>query len=108
MDKENKNESEKKNKSKNKKLIAIIVTLLLLITGTTLAVWGYNYVTNTNVLNTSEVKIEFLESYSEIIAVTNAIPLSDEEGKKQNDKFTFLVTTKTSNKAIKYNLNIEK
>ena len=104
MDKENKNESN----NKKKKLILIIVTLLLVITGTTLAVWGYNYVTNTNVLNTSEVKIEFLESSSEIIAVTNAIPLSDEEGKKQEDKFTFQITTKASNKAIKYNLNIEK
>ena len=108
MDKENKNEIEKKSQSKKKKLVLIIVTLLLVITGTTLAVWGYNYVTNTNILSSAEVKIEFLESSNEIIAVTNAIPLSDEEGKKQEDKFTFQITTKASNKAIKYNLNIEK
>ena len=100
--------SPKKSQSKKKKLILIIVTLLLVITGTTLAVWGYNYVTNTNILSSDEVKIEFLESSNEIIAVTNAIPLSDEEGKKQEDKFTFQITTKASNKAIKYNLNIEK
>ena len=62
MDKENKNEIEKKSQSKKKKLVLIIVTLLLVITGTTLAVWGYNYVTNTNILSYAEVKIEFLES----------------------------------------------
>ena len=100
----------KKEKTKKKKaLIISIIALITLLIGTTLAIWTYNYVTNVSSINTGEVKIEFLESTSDVIAITNAVPLPDEDGKIQSDVFTFQVTTKAAKgKDLEYNLYIEK
>ena len=101
---------EKTKKSKNKIIITTSITILLLILviGITYAVWNYSFIGNSNVIETGEVSIEFLES-NDVIAIENAIPLTDEEGEKQFESFEFQVTTKAgAGISLKYDLNIEK
>ena len=101
---------EKTKKSKNKIIITTSITILLLILviGITYAVWNYSFIGNSNVIETGEVSIEFLES-NDVIAIENAIPLTDEEGEKQFESFEFQVTTKANNGiSLKYDLNMEK
>ena len=101
---------EKTKKSKKKIIITTSITILLLvlIVGITYAVWNYNFIGNSNVIETGEVSIEFLES-NDVIAIENAIPLTDEEGEKQFESFEFQVTTKAgAGISLKYDLNIEK
>ena len=101
---------EKIKKSKKKIVITTSITILLLILviGITYAVWNYSFIGNSNVIETGEVSIEFLES-NDVIAIENAIPLTDEEGEKQFESFEFQVTTKAgAGMSLKYNLNIEK
>lgn len=103
-----------KNEFDNKKMIIrialLVITILLVITGTSLAAytWIYNG-TNPNTINTVEVSMDFLESTSEIISITNALPMSDANGISQNEKFDFAVNTKsTQSTTINYTLSIEK
>ena len=101
---------EKIKKSKKKIVITTSITILLLILviGITYAVWNYSFIGNSNVIETGEVSIEFLES-NDVIAIENAIPLTDEEGEKQFESFEFQVTTKAgAGISLKYDLNIEK
>ncbi len=98
----------------NKKLIVrvalLIIMLLLLIMGTSLAVftWQYNG-TTANRISTVDISMDYLESNSEIINITNALPMSDEEGIYQNDTFDFAVNSNTTrNTTINYTLTIEK
>ena len=104
-------ENNKKSKKSKKKIIittSITILLLVLIVGITYAVWNYNFIGNSNVIETGEVSIEFLES-NDVIAIENAIPLTDEEGEKQFESFEFQVTTKAgAGISLKYDLNIEK
>lgn len=98
----------------NKKLIVrvalLIIMLLLLIMGTSLAVytWRYNG-TTANRISTVDISMDYLESNNEIINITNALPMSDEEGIYQNDTFDFAVNSNTTrNTTINYTLTIEK
>ena len=104
-------EKNKKIKKSKKKIIittSITTLLLVLIVGITYAVWNYSFIGNRNVIETGEVSIEFLES-NDVIAIENAIPLTDEEGEKQFESFEFQVTTKSgAGISLKYDLNIEK
>ena len=104
-------EKNKKIKKSKKKIIittSITILLLVLIVGITYAVWNYSFIGNRNVIETGEVSIEFLES-NDVIAIENAIPLTDEEGEKQFESFEFQVTTKAgAGISLKYDLNIEK
>lgn len=105
---------ENNNQLDNKKYLIrvalLVIMLLLLITGTSLAAytWTYNS-TNKNRISTTEISLDFLESNDEIINITNALPLTDEEGKYQNEYFDFVVNTKSSTATtINYTLKIEK
>ena len=105
---------ETKKELDNKKLIIrialLVIMLLLLITGTSLAAytWRYNS-TNPNRISTTEISLDFLESTDEIINITNALPVTDEEGKYQNEYFDFSVNTKsTTPRTINYTITIEK
>ena len=98
----------------NKKIIVrmglLIIMLLLLITGTSLAVYTWTHTgSNPNTINAVEVSMDLLESSNEIISLTNALPMEDEEGIYQNEVFKFAVSTKTTaNATIRYTISIEK
>ena len=99
--------------NKSRKLISVILLiliLLVLIGGTSYAAWRYNFIgTLTNTITTPDVSLDFLESNTEIINITNALSMSDNEGKAQTETFDFAVTSKTSQTMIiGYNLFIEK
>ena len=97
--------------SKTRKILTIILIIMaiILVIGISYAVWRYNFFGNANTMNTSNIKLELLESTDEIINITNALPISDDEGKSQAETFNFAVTTETNaNKNIGYSLIIEK
>ena len=101
---------ENKRKSNKKKLvIPALLALLIIIIGTSYAAYHYNFIGGVNTIATSEISLDLLESNTEIINITNALPLSDNEGKSQAETFDFAVTSKTARTtSIKYNLFIEK
>ena len=77
--------------------------------GITYSLWNYGYLGKTNTLQTSEISLKLLESNKEIIDITNALPMGDNEGKKQEETFDFSVITKASrNVKLGYELKIEK
>ena len=92
------------------KLSVIIVLLLLLVIATTYAVWTYTFTGSlTNIISTTAVEVDLLESEDEIIAINNALPMTDAEGLEQNEEFDFVVTSKTSrNTVIGYTVSMVK
>ena len=99
---------------KNKKIvinICAVLALMLIVTGTTIAGGYWSYISkDANSISTGEVSLTYLESTSEI-NLTNALPMSDNDGKLLSDKgakFEFAVTSNSDNiQTIKYDINIE-
>ena len=106
-------EKEIKQKNNNKKTLIVsiigVLVLIIAVAGISFAAW--NYVFNgslTNTLSTADISLELLESDDNIISITNALPMSDNEGKLEQ-AFDFVVTSKTTRDIdIDYTINIEK
>lgn len=82
--------------------------LLLLAAGVTYAAFDFNFIGNTNKIETEEVSLKLLESNTNIISINNSLPMGDNEGKKQTKTFDFQVETKASRDLhMKYYLYIE-
>lgn len=99
----------KKEKKTNKKIFIIIaIVLVMLIGGVSFALWQFTYEgTQTNILSSESVSIEYLES-SDIIDLKNALPMNDDKGEEQLDTFDFAVTTRTASATnISYTLTLE-
>ena len=80
----------------------------MLTIGISFAVWNYSFVGSANTIDTEDVSLEFLESNIDIISIENALPISDSDGKAQDETFNFAVTSKASKEInIKYTLKIE-
>ena len=97
--------------SKKSKIVTITYGLLvvLILSLASYALFDYSFLGSRNTVSLDEIKIDFLESSNEVIGLSNAIPLSDDEGRNQPDTFDFQVRTKTGNDiGISYNLVIEK
>ena len=99
-------------KEKRKHIITIVLLIIgaIILAGTAYAIynWIYEGVTE-NTLTTPKTELEFLESNSEIINITDSIPMTDETGKTQGEKFDFQVRTKAPyDTSIGYNLVLEK
>ena len=92
-EKAEKNTSDKSNKKKIIKSVLMIV-LLIMILGTSYALWSYTYKGNINLIEKYSVDLEFFES-SDVISLPDAIPISDKEGKAQEETFDFQVKTTT-------------
>ena len=102
-----------KQKSNKKQLIISIVGVLVLVitvVGASFAVWNYVFNgTLVNTISTNDISLDLLESNENIINITNALPMSDNEGKSQTETFDFAVTSKTVKDIdIEYNINIQK
>ena len=96
------------NKRKKVITISLIVILLMLCVGISFAVWNYGFLGQTNKLETGEISLELLESNTNLINITNQLPISDSEGKTL-DTFDFAVTTKASRDInLGYEIKIEK
>ena len=96
------------NKRKKVITISLIVILLMLCVGISFAVWNYGFTGQTNKLETGEISLELLESNTNLINITNQLPISDSEGKTL-DTFDFAVTTKASRDInLGYEIKIEK
>ena len=106
-------DKEIKQKSNKKQLILTVLGVLALViavAGISFAAW--NYVFNgilVNTISTNDISLDLLESDDEIINITNALPMSDNEGKAGTETFDFAVTSKTVKDIdIEYNINIQK
>ena len=96
------------NKRKKVITISLIVILLMLCVGISFAVWNYGFIGQTNKLETGEISLELLESNTNLINITNQLPISDSEGKTLYT-FDFTVTTKASRDInLGYEIKIEK
>lgn len=82
-----------KTKSKIKVMLLALV-LLCLVTFGSYAVWYYGFDGGSNTISTNDISIDFLEG-NEVIGLTSALPISDNDGKNLNDTFDFVVTTDT-------------
>ena len=103
------NESEINKKSKKKLTIILAIIMIVLFVGVSFAAFYYNFTGNENLLNAESIELEVLESDSEIISITNALPMTDTQGIAQEETFDFAVTTRTAASTnIYYNLKIEK
>ena len=99
---------------KNKKIvinICAVLALMLIVTGTTIAGGYWSYISkDANSISTGEISLTYLESTSEI-NLTNALPMSDNDGKllsKKGAKFEFAITTNSDYaQVINYDINIE-
>ena len=99
----------KNNKKRKVVVIGLIIMLLALLVGITYALYTYNFIGNKNSLGVADIKLEFLESNTNIITVENALPMGCAEGKAQEAVFDFAVTSKTKRDVnINYTLSIEK
>ena len=100
----------KHTKEKKKKVIAILIIIVLvsLAIGISYSAWRYVFTGKENKITTGDVSIKFLESNTNVINLTNALPEDDNTGKKEKS-FDFVVTTKATYKtALKYDLSIKK
>ena len=103
-----KTENKRKYLYAKKIAICLLFISLFLIVGGTYAVYSYYFTGNQNIIETNDIKLEFLESNDEIISMVNAIPETDDVGITE-DSFEFVVTSKTKrNMSIGYTLSIEK
>ena len=99
---------------KNKKIvinICAVLALMLIVTGTTIAGGYWSYISkDANSISTGEISLTYLESTSEI-NLTNALPMSDNDGKllsNKGAKFEFAITTNSDySQVINYDINIE-
>lgn len=97
----------KKNETKELLLSVFGVALLIIvITGVTYAIYNYTSLSKEeNVLTTGSIQLEYLESDTNIIKIDNALPISDETGRKQSDYFDFtLKATIAGTATINYDL----
>lgn len=105
-------DKEIKQKNTKKKLTAIIlsIVLVLAVIGISFAVWYYTFNgTLTNLISTTDISLDLLESNTNIITIENALPMGDNDGKSQTQTFDFAVTSKTTKDTIiTYKLSIEK
>ena len=92
-------EKDMNNKGNKKKLlltISLILILIIAVVGISYAAWNYVFNgTLTNTLSTNDISLELLESNDNIINITNALPMSYNDGKTQEETFNFAVTSKT-------------
>lgn len=83
-----------------------VALLIIVITGVTYAI--YNYTSSSkkeNILTTGSIQLEYLESDTNIIKINNALPISDEVGRKQSEYFDFtLKATIAGTTTINYDL----
>lgn len=84
---------EKEKRNNSKEIIISVLSVLILIVavvGISYAVWTQTFLgTQENSLNTGYVSFTYTESETNVIAINNAIPIEDEEGKKLSSKNTF-------------------
>ena len=95
------------------KVFMVLFVLLVLIAGSSYAVWRYNYNgTSNNTISSTDLSFRFLESNKEIVSIDNAVPMSDEDGIKQEgtgNVFDFEVKSKVGvTTDIKYIASLEK
>ena len=82
---------------------------MILLIGVSYSIYNYTFTGNKNVIETDGVELELLESNENIIEISNALPITDEKGRMQEETFDFAVTSRTKkDMAIPYNLYIEK
>ena len=99
-------------KEKKKRILTIILAIVAVISviGASYAVWTYTFEGQAvNLLETEMIEVDLLESNTDVINLTNALPKSDTQGIEQSETFEFAVTTRT--KAVTdifYDLKIEK
>ena len=95
------------------KVFMVLFVLLVLIAGSSYAVWRYNYNgTSNNTISSTDLSFRFLESNKEIVSIDNAVPMSDEDGIKQEgtgNVFDFEVKSKVgATTDVKYIASLEK
>ncbi len=84
---------QEKNNHSALKLGLLIAAFVVLMAGVSFAVWRFTYTGSKNTISTGGISLELLESSSNVVTITNALPKGDTDGKTQTDVFDFAVTT---------------
>ena len=87
-----------------------IAILLLAVVGVTYAVFTFTSESNReNYISTGSISMNYIEGITNVMTITNAIPISDEVGMKQEDYFDFQIYAKIAGKTkINYDITVEK
>ena len=85
-------EYEKSNKTRKTVTIALVIMMMLSIMGVSYSVWRYTFAGNVNKITTGDISLSLLEGEN-AIALTNALPMSDNQGKALANDFKFSVTS---------------
>lgn len=87
-----------------------IAILLLAVVGVTYAVFTFTSESNReNYISTGSISMNYIEGITNVMTITNAIPISDEVGMKQADYFDFQIYAKIAGKTkINYDITVEK
>ena len=100
------------NKKKTIIMSALLVVLVALVIGITYAVYTYTGNSNLNTIDLGRISMSYTEP-SNAYVLNNALPMSDDEGRGQNEYFEFTVTTHATTKesdsvgiTIPYEINI--
>ena len=100
------------NKKKIIMMSTLLVVLLVVIIGLTYAAYTYTGNSNLNTIDLGRISMSYTEP-SNAYVLNNALPMSDEEGRGQNEYFEFTVTTHATTKesdsvgiTIPYEINI--
>ena len=76
-----------------------IAILLLAVVGVTYAVFTFTSESNReNYISTGSISMNYIEGITNVMTITNAIPISDEVGMKQEDYFDFQIYAKIAGK----------
>ena len=92
---------EKVNKKNTKEIVITLLSVLILIVavfGISYSIWSQTFMgTKENNLNTGYISFSYTESDTNIIEIHNAVPISDENGKRltgSSNMFDFTVSAK--------------
>lgn len=101
----------KEKKNNTKEIVISVLSILILIVavvGISYAVWSQTFMGGReNNLNTGYISFSYTESNDNVIAINNAVPMSDENGKKQNGTTSMFDFTVSASYAGVDSLNYE-
>lgn len=77
-----------------------VALLIIAVAGISYAIFTFTkYGTKENIIKTGAISMSFVESSNNIIKISDALPMSDEVGKVQNEYFDFSVSATISGSA---------
>lgn len=99
-----------KENNQKKMLLSVlgVAILVVAVVGISFAVFSTSFESNANSISTGTIMVSYNES-GDAINITDAMPISDENGAAQTQSFAFSVSTKADNDlTVPYEVNLTK